>query len=31
MNTLTSGWMSIGTATPASVADPRPNFGLTVS
>ena len=31
MITLTSGWMFINTATPASVAEPRPHFGLTVS
>ncbi|MGY2744506.1 hypothetical protein ACVWZ8_001623 [Arthrobacter sp. UYCu723] len=31
MITLTSGWMYSVTATPASSADLRPNFGLTVS
>ncbi|RKR20145.1 hypothetical protein C8D78_1960 [Arthrobacter oryzae] len=31
MITLTSGWMYSTTATPASVAVPRPNIGLTTS
>ncbi|MET3950637.1 hypothetical protein ABIB29_001472 [Arthrobacter sp. UYEF36] len=31
MITLTSGWMYSITATPASDAEPRPNFGPTAS
>lgn len=31
MITLTSGWMYSITATPASVSEPRPNFGPTAS
>ncbi|MDR7081991.1 hypothetical protein J2X01_001276 [Arthrobacter ginsengisoli] len=31
MITLTSGRMYFGTATPASVAEPRQNFGPTAS
>lgn len=31
MITLTSGWMYCIAATPASVAEPRPNFGPTAS
>jgi hypothetical protein len=31
MITLTSGWMYCTAATPASVAEPRPNFGPTAS
>jgi hypothetical protein len=31
MITLTSGWMSYVTANPASIAEPRPPFGLTAS
>lgn len=31
MITLTSGWMYSVTASPASVAEPRPHFGPTAS
>lgn len=31
MITLTSGWMYFASATPASDAEPRPNFGPTAS